>query len=84
MWPRGRALVWACAAGLLDTTGSATFVLGTARGDVEAWWPVAALYPVGGTVLLALVIDKERPRRTQVVGLLLAVTALQLVARPET
>jgi drug/metabolite transporter (DMT)-like permease len=82
-WPAGRALAWACAAGLLDTSGSATFLVATRHGDLSLVAPLAALYPVS-TVLLALLVDKERPRPPQVVGLLLAVAALQLVARPTT
>lgn len=81
--PAGRALAWTCAAGLLDTGGSATFLVASRRGDLSLVAPLAALYPVS-TVLLALVVDQERPRPPQVVGLVLAVAALQLVARPVT
>lgn len=80
-WPAGRALGWACAAGLLDTSGSALFMVACRHGDLSLVGPLAALYPIS-TVLLAVVVDKERPRPPQVVGLLLAVAALQLVARP--
>jgi drug/metabolite transporter (DMT)-like permease len=82
-WPAGRALAWTCAAGLLDTSGSAAFLVASRRGDLSLVAPLAALYPVS-TVLLALAVDKERPRPPQVVGLVLAVAALQLVARPAT
>lgn len=83
VWPRRRQLGWVGAAGLLDTAGSATYLVASQHGDLSLVAPVAALYPVT-TVLLALVIDHERPGRRQVAGLLLAVAALHLVARPGT
>ena len=68
------------AAGLLDTSGSALFLVATRHVDLSLVAPVAALYPVS-TVVLALVVERERPRPPQLAGLLLAVAALQLVAR---
>ncbi|HWB37087.1 MAG TPA: hypothetical protein VHA75_13800 [Rugosimonospora sp.] len=41
--------------------------------------PIAALYPVS-TVILAMLVDRERMRPIQLAGLGLAATALVLVA----
>jgi drug/metabolite transporter (DMT)-like permease len=41
--------------------------------------PISALYPVS-TVLLAMLVDRERVRPVQLAGLGLAATALVLVA----
>ena len=74
-WP-GR-----CVAGPFDMTANALFLVATRYGDLSLVAPLAALYPVT-TVLLALVVDGERLRPLQVVGLVLALAALLLVSRP--
>lgn len=80
-WPRGRALAWTSAAGPFDMTANALFLVATRYGDLSLVAPLAALYPVT-TVLLALVVDRERLRTLQVVGLVLALAALLLVSGP--
>ncbi len=79
-WPRGRSFRWALLAGPFDMTANALYLLATRHGDLSLVAPLAALYPVT-TVILALVIDKERVRMLQVVGLVLALVALLLVSR---
>lgn len=80
-WPRGRALTWTSAAGPFDMSANALFLVAARYGDLSLVAPLAALYPVT-TVLLALVVDRERLRALQVVGLALALGALLLVSRP--
>lgn len=72
-----RVLPWTAAAGLLDTIANACLVAAAARGHLSVVAAIASLYPVS-TVLLALVIDRERLRPAQLAGLGLAVTALVL------
>jgi len=54
--------------------------MATQHGDLSIVAPLAALYPVT-TVVLALLIDRERMRPVQVIGLGMAVLALVLVNR---
>jgi drug/metabolite transporter (DMT)-like permease len=75
-----RSLIgWLVAAGVLDMTANALYLVAVRDGLLSIVAPVAALYPVS-TVLLALVLDRERVRPVQVAGLGLAVAALVLVA----
>ena len=71
---------WIVATGLLDVTAAACYLFAAQHGALAIVAPIAALYPVS-TVLLALVIDRERVRRLQVLGLGLAALALILVSR---
>ena len=80
-WPHGRSLAWAAVAGPFDMSANALYLVATRYGDLSLVAPLAALYPVT-TVLLALVVDGERLRPLQVVGLVLALGALLLVSRP--
>ena len=75
----GALLGWLVAAGVLDMTANALYLVAVRDGLLSIVAPVAALYPVS-TVLLALVLDRERVRPVQVAGLGLAVAALVLVA----
>ena len=76
---RGAVFGWLVAAGILDMTANALYLVAVRDGLLSIVAPVAALYPVS-TVLLALVLDRERVRPVQVAGLGLAVAALVLVA----
>lgn len=80
-WPRGRSLAWTAVAGPFDMTANALFLVATRYGDLSLVAPLAALYPVT-TVLLALVVERERLRPLQVAGLVLALAALLLVSGP--
>jgi uncharacterized membrane protein len=60
-------------------SANALYVLAVQRGDLSIIAPVASLYPVS-TVLLAMLVDRERMRPVQLAGLGLAATALVLVA----
>ena len=79
-WPRRRSLHWTLLAGPMDMTANTLYLLASRTGDLSIVAPLASLYPVT-TVLLALIVDHERVRSVQVVGLTLAVAALLLVAR---
>ena len=61
-------------------TANALYLIAARNGDISVVAPLAALYPVT-TVILALIIDRERLRAVQVVGLFFAVLALVLVNR---
>ena len=78
-WPQGVAVRWMAVAGPFDMTSNALFLLATRTGDLSVVAPLASLYPVT-TVLLALIVDRERLRAVQVLGLALAVAALFLVS----
>ena len=76
----GPSLRWTLIAGPFDMTANALYLIAARNGDISVVAPLAALYPVT-TVILALIIDRERLRAVQVVGLFLAVLALVLVNR---
>jgi drug/metabolite transporter (DMT)-like permease len=76
--PRGISLRWTLAAGPFDMTANVLYLLATRHGPISVLAPLAALYPVS-TVILALLVDRERLRAVQVIGLLLAVMTLVLV-----
>jgi drug/metabolite transporter (DMT)-like permease len=77
--PRGGVLVLVVSAGVLDMTANALYLLAVQGGLLSIVAPVASLYPVS-TVLLAMLVDRERMRPVQIAGLGLAVTALVMVA----
>ncbi|WP_432979134.1 EamA family transporter [Dactylosporangium sp. CA-233914] len=77
--PAGASRSWLLAAAVLDMSANALYVLAVTRGDLSIIAPISALYPVS-TVLLAMVVDRERMRPAQLAGLGLAATALILVA----
>jgi drug/metabolite transporter (DMT)-like permease len=72
-------LPWVAMTGVLDLTANVLYLLAVRDGLLSIVGPLAALYPVS-TVLLALILDRERVRPIQVAGLGLAVAALMLVA----
>lgn len=77
--PRGPALRWALVAGPFDMTANVVYLLAVRHGPISVLAPLAALYPVS-TVVLALVVDRERLLPVQVAGLVLAVLTLILVS----
>jgi drug/metabolite transporter (DMT)-like permease len=79
-WPAGPSMRWTLVAGPFDMSANALYLLATRDGDLSVVAPLAALYPVT-TVILALVVDRERLRGIQVAGLALALLALVLVNR---
>lgn len=79
-WPLGRSIGWMALAGPFDMTSNALFLAASRSGDLSVVAPLASLYPVT-TVLLAVIVDRERVRPVQVAGLVLAMAALLLVTR---
>lgn len=75
----GTPLRLALAAGVLDISANGLYLAAAVTGVLSVVAPIAALYPVS-TVLLALVVDRERVRAVQVAGLGLAAAALVLAA----
>jgi uncharacterized membrane protein len=73
------ALPFALAAGAFDTIANVLYVVANNGGELALVAPLASLYPAS-TVVLALVIDRERVRGWQLLGLGLAGTALALLA----
>jgi drug/metabolite transporter (DMT)-like permease len=78
-WPRQSSLRFAMVAGPCDMTANALFLIASRSGDLSIVAPLAALYPVT-TVILALIIDRERLHGVQIAGLTFAVAALVLVS----
>ena len=78
-WPQGATVGWMAVAGPFDMTSNALFLLTIRTGDLSVVAPLASLYPVT-TVILALIVDRERLRAVQVLGHALAVAALLLVS----
>ncbi len=74
-----RARRWALFAGPMDVLANALYLLAANHGPLAIVAPIGALYPVS-TVLLALLVDRERVAPAQLAGLGLAATALVLAA----
>lgn len=78
--PRARPVPrLALAAGLFDMGANVLFVLANREGLLALVAVITALYPVS-TIVLAMRLDHERATRSQIVGMVLAGTALALVA----
>lgn len=79
LMPRGAPPALVVASGLGDMVANALFVLSSRIGLLSVVGVVFALYPAG-TVLLALVVLRERLAAVQVGGLLLAGGGVALIA----
>ena len=73
------ALRLGAVSGAVDMTANALFLLATRQGGLALVAVLTSLYP-GATVLLALVILRERLRAAQLVGVALALLAVALIA----
>ena len=71
------SLPWAAGAGTLDIAANALYLAAAYHGALSVVGPIASLYPAG-TVLLAVVVDRERLRPMQSIALGLAAVALVL------
>jgi drug/metabolite transporter (DMT)-like permease len=74
-----KTLPWAVPAGVFDIIANALYLAAAQAGPLSIVAPVAALYPAS-TVLLAMAVERERVRPTQLAGLGLAASALVLIA----
>jgi drug/metabolite transporter (DMT)-like permease len=78
-WRPRRASWWGFPAGPLSTAAVVSFQLATQRGMLTVSSVLASLYPAV-TVLLAVLVLRERVRRGQAAGLLLCGATVTLVA----
>jgi drug/metabolite transporter (DMT)-like permease len=70
-WPSTRFGVWVLiSAASLDAAGYVTYNIGLDRAPVVLIAPLAAAHPLG-TILLALLVLRERPGRFQAIGITL-------------
>jgi drug/metabolite transporter (DMT)-like permease len=79
--PVTAAVVWlGIIAGVLDLAGNLLYMWATEAGRMDVAAVLASLYPAS-TIVLALVLLRERPTRGQAIGMALAMAALLLIAR---
>jgi drug/metabolite transporter (DMT)-like permease len=78
-WPERPALGLVVLAGAMDAGGNALFVLAAQAGRLDVAATLASLYPVT-TVLLAVLVLRERFSRRQAAGLAVALGAVPLLA----
>ena len=74
-----RAVGWALATAVLDTSGNLLFVAATRAGRLDVAAVLASLYPAS-TILLAALALGERPTQRQALGMAAAVAAVAAVA----
>lgn len=73
-------LLWlGVVAGLLDVLGNLCYMQSTTLGRMDVAAVLASLYPAA-TIVLALVLLRERATRMQLLGMALALTAVGLIA----
>jgi drug/metabolite transporter (DMT)-like permease len=77
--PRSRTALFSVSTGVLAGCALATYLEATHHGMLTVTSVIAALYPAA-TVLLAVVVLRERVHRTQAIGLGLCAIAVALVA----
>lgn len=77
-WLNRKAVPWALATALLDTSGNLFFIAATRAGRLDVAAVLASLYPAS-TILLAAWLLRERPGRQQAAGMALAALAVVLI-----
>jgi drug/metabolite transporter (DMT)-like permease len=76
----GRGFGWLSATtGLLDTGGNFLYCFAAKAGRMDVAAVLSSLYPAV-TILLAVIILKERATRTQIFGMILALMAVALIS----
>lgn len=79
-WRPGRdVLPWIVLIGVLDMFGNATFILATQSGQLAIAAVLSSLYPVT-TVILAILVLRERLTRSHVAGIVLTGVGVALIA----
>lgn len=71
----GIALALACTSGLLDASANTLFLIGLSAGDLSVLSVISGFYPAV-TILLALLILRERPSVVQTIGIGLALVSM--------
>jgi uncharacterized membrane protein len=66
-------------AGLLDVAGNLFYMAATRLGRMDVAAVLASLYPAA-TIVLAMVLLRERATRSQALGMALAMLAVLLIA----
>jgi drug/metabolite transporter (DMT)-like permease len=74
-----RAVGWALASAVMDTSGNLLFLAATRAGRLDVAAVLASLYPAS-TILLAALALGERPTRRQALGMATAVVAVVMIA----
>jgi drug/metabolite transporter (DMT)-like permease len=69
----------AAAAGLLDTAGNLLYTVSSLVGRLDVAAVLSSLYPAG-TILWAVFLLRERPTRSQAVGMTLALVAVAMIS----
>jgi drug/metabolite transporter (DMT)-like permease len=77
-WLPRKAVLWALATALGDTTGNILFMAATQAGRLDVASVLASLYPAS-TILLAAWTLHERPTRRQGLGMLVAAAAVVMI-----
>jgi drug/metabolite transporter (DMT)-like permease len=77
-WLPKKAVLWALATALGDTTGNLLFMAATRAGRLDVASVLASLYPAS-TILLAAWTLHERPTRRQGLGMLVAAAAVVMI-----
>lgn len=77
--PRERQVRWALVCGPLGAVATLTFLLASQQGYLTVSGVLASLYPAS-TVVLALLVLRERVHRAQALGLALCAVTVALVA----
>jgi drug/metabolite transporter (DMT)-like permease len=77
-WLPKKALVWALATALGDTSGNLLFMAATRAGRLDVASVLASLYPAS-TILLAAWTLHEKPTRRQGVGMAIAAVAVVMI-----
>ncbi len=76
---RGRGFGYAFLTGLLGGAGNILFFAALTKGEASVIVPLTSLSPLV-TVLVGVLVLKEKPRRSQAVGLVLALIAIYLLS----